>query len=88
MVMTEKIIELISGKLGGEAPTFSFSTFIFLVGIFWLLLRKSFNVSCGKLRGETLSFVFNVNFVQNLCQTLEKVANALRNIFHPLFSNS
>ena len=33
MVMTEKIIELISGKLGGEAPTNHANIFFFYVYI-------------------------------------------------------
>ena len=44
-----KIIELISGKLGGETPNKSRQHFLFLVCISWLLLRKSLNIKFGKL---------------------------------------
>ena len=52
-IYDRKNMELISGKLGGEAPNKSRQHFLFqrlyFWWVYWLLLRKSFNVSCDKL---------------------------------------
>ena len=52
-IYDRKNIELISGKLGGEAPNKSREHFLFqrlyFWWVYWILLRKSFNVSCDKL---------------------------------------
>ena len=52
-IYDRKNIELISGKLGGEAPNKSRQHFLFqrlyFWWVYWLLLRKIFNVSCDKL---------------------------------------
>ena len=52
-IYDRKNIELISGKLGGEAPNKSRQHFrfqsLYFWWVYWLLLRKSFNVSCDKL---------------------------------------